>query len=221
MRLQSADDLTSAARLAHALAGGEVSFGIFSNPKVRVRIVGLNSAEVADAVREGRLEAGLVQLPIDGKNLVVSDPILTDEVVYVSAYPANTARPMTIADLAESRLILSEVHWRNEDPLRRGLIERARAAGVTLEPDIEVEFQEAAIVLAAAGVGDTLASAFVVRNAPNVNQLHFASLDPPYLEHYAFISRTSGDLSPATRRFISIARRHIATLTPFMAQKPE
>lgn len=127
-----------------------------------------------------------MQLPIDEKNLVVSDPILTDEVVYVSAYPANTARPVTIADLAASTLILSEVHWRSEDPLRRGLLERARAAGVTLEPDIEVEFQEAAIILAAHGVGDTLASAFVLRNAPNANQLNFTSLDPPYLEHYAF-----------------------------------
>jgi DNA-binding transcriptional LysR family regulator len=233
--VRSAEDLTSAARLASSLAGGEVSFGIFSSahryllaplvaefralhPKVRVRIVGLNSAEVADSIRDGRLEAGLVQLPIDDKNLTVSEPVLTDEVVYVSAYPPNTASPVTIADLAQSTLILSEVHWRAEDPLRRGLQERAREAQVTLQPDIEVEFQEAAIVLAASGVGDTLASAFVLRNAPNANQLSYVSLDPPYLERYAFVSRTSGGLSPATRRFISIARRHIATLTPFMAQ---
>ena len=76
-------------------------------------------------------------------------------------------------------------------------------------------------MLAASGVGDTLASAFVLRNAPNVNQLSFVSRTWPYLERYAFISRTSGGLSPATRRFISIARRHIATLTPFMARPPE
>ena len=34
-----------------------------------IRVVGQNSSELADAVRAGRLEAGLVALPIDDEGL--------------------------------------------------------------------------------------------------------------------------------------------------------
>jgi hypothetical protein len=80
-----------------------------------------------------------VQLPIDEQHLKVSPPVLTDEVVYVSANPAHTTQPVTIADLARYTLILSEAHWRHEDPLRRGLPHGRPKSGVTLRPDIEVE----------------------------------------------------------------------------------
>src|SRR5437763_13409784 len=66
------------------LAGGTVAFGTFGSahyyllgglvqdfrgrhPAVRVRVVGQNSAEVADAVRDGHLEAGLVAIPVDDR----------------------------------------------------------------------------------------------------------------------------------------------------------
>jgi DNA-binding transcriptional LysR family regulator len=227
--LRSADNLAATAREARTLSGGEVSFGTFSSahryllsplisefrtlhPQVRVRIVGLNSSEVANNVRDGELEAGLVQLPIDEHQLRVSQPVLTDEVVYVSANPAHTKEPVTIADLAARTLILSEAHWQYEDPLRRGLAARSAEVGMTLRPDIEVEYQTAALELAAAGVGDTLASYFVVGLHESANRISWVSLDPPYPERYAFISRAGGGLSPATRRFMSLARRHLATL---------
>jgi DNA-binding transcriptional LysR family regulator len=61
------------------LTGGTATFGTFGNapyyllsdlvqdfrnrhPDVRVRLVGLNSSEVADAVRDGHLEGGLIVL---------------------------------------------------------------------------------------------------------------------------------------------------------------
>jgi DNA-binding transcriptional LysR family regulator len=227
--VRSADDLAAAARQARSLAGGEVSFGTFSSahryllaplvsefrtlhPHVRVRIVGLNSSEVADAVRSGDLEAGLVQLPIDDHNLSVSSPVLIDEVVYVSAEPSRTTKPVTIADLAEATLILSEAHWQSEDPLRRGIARRAAEAGVVVKPDIEVEFQSAALEFAAQGIGDTLVSYFIVRNYESVNRVTWVSLDPRYQERFAFISRASGGMSPATKRFMELAGRHMAAL---------
>ena len=70
------------------LRGGTVSFGTFStardylgsdlvtefrrrHPHVRVRILGLNSAEAAQDVRDGRLEAAIVALPVDDEGLDV------------------------------------------------------------------------------------------------------------------------------------------------------
>ena len=90
---------------------------------------------------------------------------------------------------------------------------------MTLRPDIEVEYQTAALELATAGVGDTLASYFVTRLPESTHRISWVSLDPPYPEHYAFISRAGGGLSPATRRFMSLARRHLATLQAQMTSR--
>ena len=164
--LADLDELTSAVRDVRELAGGQVAFGTFSSahlyllpqltadfhtrhPDVRVRVQGLNSSEVAAAVRGGSLEAGLVQLPIDDQGLWVSAPVLTDTVVYVSADPARARSPVTVAELCRAPLILSEAHWARDDPLRRTLTERAQRAGVVLDPAFEVEFQTAAVEMAA------------------------------------------------------------------------
>ncbi len=76
--LAAAEEAAEALRPMRTLTGGTVTFGTFSSahhfllvelvarfrerfPSVRVRMLGRNSAEVADAVRDGRLEAGLVR----------------------------------------------------------------------------------------------------------------------------------------------------------------
>ncbi|MFL4475886.1 LysR family transcriptional regulator [Paeniglutamicibacter sp. MACA_103] len=227
--LASAENLTVAARDARTLSGGEVSFGTFNSahsymltplisefkslhPQVRIRLLGLNSAQVADSIRNGDLEAGLVQLPIDDTNLHVSEPVLVDEAVFASADPQRTLKPVTIEFLAESKLILSEAHWRSSDPLRRGLHRLAAEAGVQITPDIEVEFQSAALELAANGLGDTVASYYSVMQYSTRSVLSWARLDPPYKEVFAFVTRASGGMSPATARFIELARKHISGL---------
>ncbi|GAA1041931.1 LysR family transcriptional regulator [Virgisporangium ochraceum] len=223
------DDLTAAVRDVRELAGGTVAFGTFSSahlyllpavtaefhrryPGVRIRVLGLNSAEVADAVRAGDLEAGLVQLPIDDRGLWVSAPVLTDSVVYVSADPERTREPVDVGRLAAAPLILSEARWARDDPLRRALTERAQRAGVTLRPTFEVEFQTAAVEMAAHGVGDSLVSYLVTRWKGYPAGLHWAPLDPVFDEHFALVTRQSGALSPATRAFMTLAEHHIRAL---------
>ena len=61
------------------------------HPDVSVRLVGHNSSVIAERVRRGELEAGLLILPIDDDKLDVR-PIVRDEVVYVSADPERTPR---------------------------------------------------------------------------------------------------------------------------------
>lgn len=230
--LQSAKNLTTAAKDARSLSGGEVSFGTFStadsyiltplisefkalHPHVRTRVVGLNSSQVADRVRNGELEAGLVQLPIDESNLHVSEPVLIDEVVYATREAERASKPVTIELLAEAKLILSEANWRDADPLRRSLDRLATQTGVTIIPDIEVEQQGAALDLAANGLGDTLASYFTLLRHGTRSVLKWARLDPPYKEEFAFISRASGGMSPATARFIELAKKHISGLATY------
>jgi len=177
-----------------------------------MRVVGLNSSEVAAAVRSGDIEAGLVQLPVDSEGLSVGPPVLVDEVVYVSTDPERVRNPVTIEYLADAPLILSEVRWSDSDPLRVRLAERTQRAGVTLSTIAEVEFQTHALELAAHGVGDSLVSYLVAKPFIETQRLGFAQLDPPLFEHFAFITRKSGAQSPATLEFMVHARQRIAQL---------
>lgn len=227
--LRSADTLVERVRDMQSLQGGKVSFGTFSSahmylllpvttefrmrhPDVQIRVVGLNSSDVATMVREGEIEAGLVQLPVDTHGLTVTEPLLVDTVVFASAEPRRAARPMTIEDLAECRLILSEARWGEADPLRHTIADRARAAGVEVSPFIEVEFQTAGLELAAAGVGDTLVSYLVTQLPRFANLVSWTALDPVLEERFALITRQNGTLSPATRAFMDTARRHLSAL---------
>lgn len=227
--LRSADALVERVRDLRTLAGGKVSFGTFSSahlyllipvtsefnlrhPDVEVRVVGLNSSDVATMVRDGELEAGLVQLPVDGRGLEVGPSVLVDTVVYASVDPERTTRPVTIEQLAASRLILSEARYGETDPFRRRVSELAREAGLVVEPFIEVEFQTAALELAASGVGDTLVS-YVLTQLPRFTGLvSWAPLEPVLEERFAIITRAGGSLSPATRAFMSLARKHLSAL---------
>jgi DNA-binding transcriptional LysR family regulator len=212
------------------LTGGTVAFGTFGSahhyllggliedfrtrhPNVRVRAVGQNSAEVADAVREARLEAGLVMLPIDDRGLDVR-PALREEQLYVSAEPARLREPMTIERLAEAPLILYDARWGADDPTRRQLRDRAQRAGVKVEPQIEVEYVTAALELCARGLGDTVSNQTMVRSRGYAQHLAGVPFDPPLYDTFAFITRRNAQLSPAGREFMALAEKRVVALEP-------
>lgn len=227
--LTAAKEAEESVRGVRTLTGGTVAFGTFSSsqhlllsdliadfraqhPKVGIRLVGLNSSEVADAVRDGALEAGLVALPVDDRGLDVSSVVWTCEVVYLSADPSRVAEPPTAERLAEAPLILPEARWGNVDPTRRQLLERVQKAGVSLTPVVEVESPALALTLAARGVGDTVISMPLARSLGHTERLHWVSLDPPLHETFAFITRRDAHLSPATRVLMELAKKHLARL---------
>lgn len=224
-----ADEAQDAVREIHELRGGIASFGTFSTafqffladviedfharyPRVRLNVVGLNSQEVADAVRAGDLEAGLIQLPVDDRELHVYPPLMRHEVVYLSKDARHTAEPMTIERLAEAALVLSESRWSSSDPVRRQLRERAQQAGVRVDAHIEVEFQAAALELAARGVADTVVSLPAARRQGYGGRLHWAPFDPPLYETYALVTRKAARVSTATQAFIELIGKHLAGL---------
>jgi DNA-binding transcriptional LysR family regulator len=226
--LAEARDAIEAVRGVRDLSGGTVAFGTFGSahhyllagliqdfrtrhPSVRVRAVGQNSVEVADAVREGELEAGLVTLPVDDRGLDVRTA-MREETQYVTADPARAAEPMTIERLAAAPLILYDARWGAEDPTRRQLLDRAQRAGVTIEPEIEVEYVTAALELAARGLGDTISARSIVITRGYGKKLLGTPFDPPLIETFAFIRRRNSQLSPATREFIGLAEKRVAAL---------
>jgi DNA-binding transcriptional LysR family regulator len=224
----AAQDAAESVREVRDITGGTVAFGTFGSahhyllagllqdfrtqyPQVRVRAIGQNSAEVADAVRDGQLEAGLVALPIDDRGLDVQ-PAMREEVLYISADPERLKEPMTIERLAESPLILFDARFGADDPMRTQLRERAQSAGVKLEPQIEVEYVTAALELAARGLGDTVTSQQMIRSRGLARKLGGVAFDPPLYDTFAFITRRNAHLSPATREFMRLAEKRVEAL---------
>jgi DNA-binding transcriptional LysR family regulator len=226
--LAAAERAVASVAEVRELRGGTATFGTFGDapswlignvvaafrrrhPNVALRIVGLNSSEVADEVRAGRIEAGLVLLPVDDTGLDV-EPVMEDEVLYVSADPGRTRAAMTIERLAEVPLILYDAGWGAEDPTRRALLERAQRAGVRLEPAIDVEELRSALDLAARGLGDTVISETTsMRRSSFPSALSTARFADPLRQVLAFIARRDAALSPATRELMALAEQQLAT----------
>jgi DNA-binding transcriptional LysR family regulator len=213
-----AEDLVRSLR---GLDGGVASFGVLRNadfyflsslaeefhrahPRVRIRLVGQNSVSVAQAVRAGELEAGFVVLPVPSEGLDVR-PILRDEVLWVSADPARTAEPMTIDRIPGAPLILYDAHYGSDDPTRRQLAERALAAGVELNPVIEVENVEAALSLVRRGLGETMAARAVISSPGFPAELLTTPFAEPLYDVIALVTRTGSTLSPVTEALVSTA----------------
>lgn len=233
--LASVERARAAVGAVRELRAGSAAFGTFGtartylgadlvedfrreHPGVRVRIVGQNSSEVGAAIRAGELEAGLVVLPVDDRGLEVH-PAMRDEVLYVSADPARLERAMTVRRLAEAPLILSEASWGAEDPTRRQLRALGQRAGVTIEPQIDVEDIEVALELAARGLGDTLCQRGMLRRLapPRLGWVPFAT---PVHETFAFTWRRGAALSPATRAFVAFAQRRLEAVAAALGVGP-
>jgi len=207
------------------LRGGTITFGTFGiagwfgladvietlrrrYPDVRLRAVGQNSSEVADAVRDGRLEAAVVVLPIDDQGLDVR-PAIRDEVLYVSADAERTKRRMSIKRLATAPLILYDARWGDADPTRRQLADRAQRAGVRLEPIIEVEDVSVALDLASRGLGDTLVDSRIATGPNFPRGLQTVEFAEPLYDTFAFISRRGAALSPGVRVVVQAVEERV------------
>lgn len=227
--LAAASDASDVVRRARTLTGGTASLGTFStahhlllpglvedfarrHPQVAIRVVGENSSQLADAVRAGRIEAGLVALPIDDDGLEVGAAVAQLEVVYASAHRDRLDGPVAIDQLAQSVLVLPEARWGDEDPTRRQLAERAQRAGVTIRPRIEVQHANAALELAARGLGDTLVTRALLDALGYRDRLAGVPLEPPLHETFAFIRRRNARLSPATRVLMTLTQHHLEAL---------
>jgi LysR family transcriptional regulator, cyn operon transcriptional activator len=79
---------------------------------------------------------------------------------------------------------------------------------VTIRPRIEVQHANAALQLAARGVGDTLVTRALLDALGY--ELTAVALDPPLYETFAFIQRRNARLSPATRALMTLAERHLS-----------
>jgi DNA-binding transcriptional LysR family regulator len=219
--LATCRDGAEAVRAHRTLRGGIASFGLARNaelyeltdlgaemhirhPLVGIRLIGQNSVEVSDAIRDGTLEAGLVVLPIDDRGLDI-EPVMRDEVLYATAHPERASRPITLDVLADAPMVLYDAHYGNTDPTRRQLHERLQRIGRRLSARIEVEYLAGALRLAAAGVGDTIVAQAGIEGGHLPAGLHTTPFEEPLYDTLAIAKQRDLPLSPATRELLSIA----------------
>lgn len=219
--LDAVDAGRHAVQALRNVTGGTASFGVLRNanlylsdglarkfhdrhPDVRIRLVGQNSAETAEDVRAGRLEAGLVTLPVDGTDLD-SLPVARDEVVYVTADHRRARNPPTIEELCERPLVLYDAHFAQTDPMRRQLNERSQLAGGRIDAAIEVEYLGSALDLVAAGIGDTFAPRGALTTEIRPRGLRATPLAEPLFDTIALVRRRGRPVSPATFEFARLA----------------
>lgn len=224
--IAAADEGTRAVTSLGSLGGGTATFGVLRNadfyllgnlvqtfhrkyPEVRVRLVGQNSAETAAAISAGEIEAGLIVLPVDEDDLIVT-PLMQDEVLYVSSEPERVAQSITIEEFARRRLVLYDAHFGWRDPTRRQLADRAQLAGVRVEPLIEIEHVEAALKLVAAGIGDTIVGSALLSSPVFPVGLHTVSFAEPLFDTIAFARKRGRPLSRATRELARLAEDAIS-----------
>lgn len=173
------------------------------HPDGMLRMRGQNSFDVARAVQEGELEAGLVVLPVDDSLLDVR-PLFRDEVLYVSADPDRTRHPATIAHVATAPLILYDISYGFNDPTRRQLAARAQEAGVTLEPRLEVEHVETALQLVARGLGATMVASAVLNGSPVPLSVTAVGFAEPFYDFFALVTRRGVRLSPGVTEVVEL-----------------
>ncbi len=226
--LRAVEDAAGSVGDVAGLRSGTVAVGVFGEPSawrleepaaafarrhpgVALRLVGRNSSAVAESVRRGELEAGIVLLPIDAEKLDVR-PTVRDEVLYVSADPERTRRPATIERLARTPLIFYDAESAEGDPIRRQLAERAQALGLRLQPRVEVELKDIALRLVAAGLGDTYLPAAYTRAAYYPEGLSTAPFSPALHDTFAAVTRPGARLSAGVRELLGDLEAHMRAL---------
>ena len=219
----SFDSGVEALKAMSSLEGGVCTFGVLRYgahydladlvqrfhrryPQVKVRLVGLNSVTVAESVASGEIEAGLIVLPVAEAGLQVR-PLFRDEVFFVSATRPLSRGPMTIEELAESKLVLYDAFAGWRDPTRRQILERARLKGLKIEPAIEVEHVDTALGLVATGAAGTFVPQAIVSGPGFPKNIHAVPFAEPLYDTIALIQREGAYLSPATRKMAQMAAR--------------
>lgn len=236
--LAAVDEAGRAVASVRQVLTGTVRFGLFRtsrfylgaelvgdvldrHPGVRVELVGQNSAEVRALLRKGDLEAALIALPVEDEDLAVN-PVMRDELVYLSSDPDRLRRPATPADLAAAPLVLPDISWRDADTTRRQLALSVQTAGLSLRPRVEVEDTETALDVAAAGHADTITWRAVLHRLGDrlPATLGWVPLRPRLYETFAIVHRPDAQLSAASRVVIELAAARMRALDTAAREVP-
>lgn len=168
-----------------------------AHPSVRFQLKEAGSSEVADAVRAGQLEVGLVTLPVRGRELEVR-LTKTDRIVLV----ARPDHPLASAGVIRARQLdgLSLVGFEEGSAIRQIIDTALRDAGVEMNIVMELRSIPAILHMVASTGNLAFVSEMGMEPSSGVTQLEVRDLRIE--RQLAVIVRQGAHLSPAAASFL-------------------
>ncbi len=171
-------------------------------PLVRFQLREAGSSEIAEDVRTGRLELGIVTLPVRDRDLDIA-PLTTDRIVLVARPDHVLAgrRRVRVQDLSEQAFVAFEAG----SALRQIIDAKLRDAGVEVNVVMELRSIPAILRMVATTGNLAFVSDLGRATATDVTVLPLPALKIE--RRLAIISRRGSTLSPAAKAFTALLGR--------------
>jgi len=165
-------------------------------PGIRFQLKEAGSSEVAEDVVSGRLELGLVTLPLQGRDLDVL-PLITDRIVLVgrSDHPLSAKACVEIQALSG----LAFVGFEAGSAIRHIIDGALREAGVEMNVVMELRSIPAILRMVATTGNLAFVSSLGVNSQSEVQEIPVSGL--AIERQLAVITKPGGSLSPAAKEF--------------------
>ena len=174
-------------------------------PQLELLLVEEKSDVLLARLREGRLDAAILALPVDDDQLH-SEPLFEEPFVLAvpEAHPLAARASLRMQDLGNERLLLLE----DGHCLREQALEVCHLAGAHEKSEFRATSLETLRQMVAANVGLTLLPALAVKppvaRSPDIRLVPFA--DPPPSRHIAMVWRRSSALDGFLRHMAGLFR---------------
>jgi DNA-binding transcriptional LysR family regulator len=163
------------------------------HPKIKFRLEEAGSRHIEAAVLEGRIEIGVVTLPVGSRELEV-EPLIRDRIVLVaSAEHAFTQRRRVVPENLQGQALIG---FEAGSAIRSRIDEALHEAGVAMNVVMEVRSIAAILKLVESTASLAFVSEMGVENHPVIDVRGFR-----VERELALISRRGFELSAATRAF--------------------
>ncbi|WP_224753574.1 LysR family transcriptional regulator [Paenibacillus terricola] len=195
LRIGSSDSLCKYYLLPH--------LGQFYNehPDIHLDLVHGTTPEIIRQVKDGRIDFGIVRLPLNDDSLVTLEAtVVQDCFVAGGRFAELASKPLSLADLAAHYPIIL---FAKTSSSRQFIQELAAQLGVELQPEIELASVDLLIEFAKAGMGISFVTKQFVMNeleAGELTELKLKESIPP--RRIGIVYMKNRRLSPASRALI-------------------
>jgi DNA-binding transcriptional LysR family regulator len=195
LRIGSSDSLCKYYLLPH--------LGSFFNthPNIRLDLVHGTTPEIVRHVKDGRIDFGVVRMPVDDAQLAVRETIEIQDCFVAGPKYSHLAQDgeLSMARLAEHPIIL----FSRNSSSRRFIQDVAASHGVDLVPEIELASVDLLIEFAKAGLGISFVTKqFVQNELTNGTLVELKLHEPIPPRRIGIVYHKNRRLSPATRAFM-------------------
>jgi len=171
-------------------------------PKVRIHVTNRTTDETLGLLRNGRIDFGIVNLPVDDDKVDIRESLVLHECLIgaPSNFPAD-GKPLPLSELHNYPLILLEPGG----SIRRFLERYAASHGVALTPELELGSIDLIVQFVRSGFGLAFAAReFVEEELASGLVGEIPLLPPPPPRRIGIVTLKGTPLSAASQRFIAL-----------------